>query len=41
MNVEGIPFAHEPWSFWGVVAFCGVIGAGVMGWFAWKQWLED
>ncbi|WP_196490111.1 CorA family divalent cation transporter [Erythrobacter donghaensis] len=41
MNVEGIPFAHEPWSFWGVVAFCVAIGAGVMGWFAWKQWLDD
>lgn len=41
MNVDGIPFAHEPWSFWGVVAFCVVIGAGVMGWFAWKQWLDD
>lgn len=41
MNVEGIPFAQEPWSFWGVVAFCVVIGLGVMGWFAWKQWLED
>ncbi|MBA4007317.1 MAG: zinc transporter ZntB [Erythrobacter sp.] len=41
MNVEGIPFAHAQWAFWGVVAFCGVIGAGVMGWFAWKQWLDD
>jgi len=41
MNVEGIPFAHAQWAFWGVVAFCEVIGAGVMGWFAWKQWLDD
>jgi zinc transporter len=41
MNVDGIPFAHEPWSFWGVVAFCVLIGAGVMAWFAWKQWLDD
>jgi zinc transporter len=41
MNVEGIPFAQHPWAFWGVVAFCGVIGAAVMGWFAWKHWLED
>jgi zinc transporter len=41
MNVEGIPFAHEPWSFWGVVAFCAVIGAGVAGWFAYRQWLDD
>jgi zinc transporter len=41
MNVAGIPFAEHPWAFWGVVAFCGVIGAAVMGWFAWKHWLED
>lgn len=41
MNVQGIPFANHPMAFWGVVAFCAVIGAGVMGWFAWKQWLDD
>ena len=41
MNVEGIPFAHEPWSFWGVVAFCVVIGLAVMAWFAWRHWLDD
>jgi zinc transporter len=41
MNVEGIPFAHTPWAFWGVVAFCGVIGAAVMGWFTFRQWLKD
>jgi zinc transporter len=41
MNVGGIPFAHERWAFWGVVAFCLLIGAAVMGWFAWRQWLDD
>jgi zinc transporter len=41
MNVEGIPYAGHPWAFWGVVAFCGAIGALVMGWFAWRHWLED
>jgi zinc transporter len=41
MNVEGIPGAKEPWAFWGVVGFCVVIGAVVMGWFGWKQWLDD
>ena len=41
MNVEGIPFADHPWAFWGVVAFCLVIGAIVVGWFAVKQWLAD
>lgn len=41
MNVEGIPFAGEPWAFWGVVGFCVVIGAVVMGWFAWRHWLDE
>ena len=41
MNVEGIPFDKSPWAFWGVVAFCGVIAAMVMGWFAYRQWLDD
>jgi zinc transporter len=41
MNVEGIPFAKDPWAFWGVVGFCIAIGALVMGWFTWRHWLED
>lgn len=41
MNVAGIPFAEDPWAFWGVVAFCLVIGAGVMAWFAWKHWFDN
>ena len=40
MNVEGIPFAHAPWAFWGVVGFCLAIGAVVLGWFGWRHWLE-
>lgn len=41
MNVEGIPFADHRWAFWGVVAFCVLIGAVVMGWFGWRHWLDD
>jgi zinc transporter len=41
MNVAGIPFADHPMAFWGVVAFCVVIGAGVMAWFARRHWLDD
>lgn len=41
MNVAGIPFADHPWAFWGVVAFCVLIAVAVMGWFAWRQWLDD
>jgi zinc transporter len=40
MNVEGIPYAQDPWAFWGVVGFCVLIGAGVMGWFARRRWLD-
>jgi zinc transporter len=38
MNVEGIPYAHSPWSFWGVVIFCVVVAVGVSGYFIWARW---
>lgn len=41
MNVEGIPFAEDEWAFWGVVGFCLLIGAAVVGWFAFRRWLAD
>ncbi|AZI36778.1 hypothetical protein NT2_05_03760 [Caenibius tardaugens NBRC 16725] len=40
MNVEGIPFAHHPWAFWGVVAFCALVGLVVLGWFGMRHWLK-
>ncbi|MGE5722004.1 MAG: zinc transporter ZntB [Sphingomonadales bacterium] len=40
MNVKGIPYAEEPWAFWGVVVFCIAIGVAVLAWFAAKQWLK-
>jgi zinc transporter len=40
MNVDGIPFAHEPWAFWGVCAVCVALGAAVLGWFARRHWLR-
>jgi zinc transporter len=40
MNVKGIPYAGEPWAFWGVVAFCMLIGGLVFGWFMWRHWLR-
>lgn len=40
MNVEGIPYAHAPWAFWGVVAFCLVIGLVVAAYFARKHWFR-
>jgi zinc transporter len=40
MNVEGIPYAHTHWAFWGVVIFCVVVGAAVLAWFARRHWLR-
>ncbi len=40
MNVEGIPYAHSAWSFWGTVLFCVVTGLGVFAWFYWRHWLK-
>jgi zinc transporter len=40
MNVKGIPYAEEPWAFWGVVGFCVVLGLLVLAWFARRHWLR-
>lgn len=40
MNVEGIPYAREPWAFWGIVGFCTAVGTGVTGWFIATNWLQ-
>ena len=40
MNVEGIPYAHSHWSFWGVVIFCTLVGISVLLWFKWRNWLR-
>lgn len=40
MNVEGIPYAHTHYAFWGVVGVCVLIAVGVVGWFVRRQWLR-
>jgi zinc transporter len=40
MNVEGIPYAHTHWAFWGVVLFCLGVGVAVMFWFWRRNWLR-
>lgn len=40
MNVEGIPYASEPWAFWGVVGFCAVTGLAMGIWFVATRWLQ-
>lgn len=40
MNVEGIPFAKEPWAFWGVVLFCIAVGLGMTIYFLRAHWIS-
>lgn len=40
MNVRGIPYAEEPWAFWGIVAFCVAVGVVVLAYFARIHWLK-
>ncbi|RYY45583.1 MAG: zinc transporter ZntB [Sphingomonadales bacterium] len=40
MNVAGIPYAHEPWAFWGVVLMCVVLGLAVAAYFIGRHWFE-
>jgi zinc transporter len=40
MNVEGIPYAREPWAFWRVVGFCLAIALVVLGWFIRARWVR-
>jgi zinc transporter len=40
MNVKGIPYAEEPWAFWGVVGFCLVIAIVISAYFARVHWLK-
>jgi zinc transporter len=41
MNVAGIPYATEPWAFWGVVGVCVLLGLLVLGWFIWARWIKE
>ena len=40
MNVEGIPFAHEPWAFAAVCGICVTIAVGITAWFAAARWFK-
>ena len=39
MNVAGIPFADEPWAFWGVLAALGILAAGLVVFMRMHKWL--
>lgn len=38
-NVAGIPWADEPWAFWGVTAACAVIALIILAIFRQRRWL--
>jgi zinc transporter len=40
MNVEGIPYAHTPWAFWGITGFCVLVALTIAAWFVWKKWVS-
>lgn len=40
MNVDGIPYAHEPWAFDAVLWLCVVIAVGVTGYFVGRHWFR-
>jgi zinc transporter len=41
MNVAGIPFAHAPWAFWGVVGVCGVLAVAITAYFILRHWFFE
>jgi len=40
MNVEGIPYAKEPWAFWGVVGVSAAIAVVITGYFVRRHWFR-
>ncbi|CAN5405653.1 zinc transporter ZntB [soil metagenome] len=39
MNVDGLPYAHEPWAFDAVMGLCTAISAGVIIYFVRRHWI--
>ena len=39
MNLAGIPFAHETWSFGAVVALSVTLGAALLVFLKWRRWI--
>ncbi len=40
MNVDGIPFAHEPWAFAAVVAVCVAVAGAITAYFIRAHWFS-
>ena len=41
MNVDGIPYAHHPYSFWVVTAFCAFVAISVTAYFVIRNWFKS
>ncbi len=41
MNVEGIPFAHQPWAFGAVTITCAAIAVLITGFFTLARWFGN
>lgn len=40
MNVNGIPYAHAPWAFWGVVGVCVAVAVAIALYFIRARWFR-
>lgn len=40
MNVEGIPFAQEPWAFWAITGLCIFVAAAILIYFRRGRWFS-
>ena len=40
MNVEGIPFAQEPWAFWAITGLCIATAAAILIYFRRGRWFS-
>ena len=40
MNVQGIPYASHPDSFWVITIFCVLVGIVIFAYFYWRHWLK-
>ena len=40
MNVAHLPYAQAPWAFDAILALCGAITIGVIGYFVQQHWFQ-
>ena len=40
MNVEGLPYAKEPWAFDAIGGVCIAVAVGIIGWFSARRWFK-